>query len=231
MSALCPQKKLQEASANCEDVSGAGPLTLGTAAMNLPVSLQGIFWLTKQGYSSSLMSFGTSKDGKGLSQMDLDPRDGNQIEVRVGGDKVWSFADKASSWSLVSATDLMYEFAFKDASGKAPNNMNDAVEGQIIPYAHNLGIRLSWTVLLDFDMKKIPQDKKTKYTNSVVWGRPTSVLGVKVDSAYYDLVQIIDGNGTKLEPAYSDWLAYCKDEGAVKKTGSTPGKIWYHRYA
>jgi len=226
MAPICPQRKLKEASANCADVSGTGPLTLGTAAMNLPNSLQGLFWLTKQGDSSSLASFGTSKDGHGLSQIDLDPTDGVHIKVRVGGDGVWSFADKASSWGLVEWIDLIYEFELKDANGRAPTNLNDAVEAQIIPYARNLGIRLSWTFLLDFDMKLLRQEEKTKYKNSVVWGRPSSVFGFEVDSAYYDLVQVIDGNGTKLEPAYSDWLAYCDSA----ESGSTPGKIWYHKY-
>jgi len=230
MGALCPQSKLQEASFNCEDVSHTGPITLGTAEMNLPQSLQGIFWLTKQGDSSSLMSFATSRDGSSLSQMDLSPVDGNQLKLRVGGDKVWSFADKGKSWHLVAVTDLVYEFAFKDAHGRAPTNMEDAVEAQIIPYAHNLGIRLTWTQLLDFQMKLIAPDKKPKYNNSVIWGRPTAVAGNEVASAYYDLVQVIDGKGNKLEPAYADYVAYCKDEGATKQTGSTPGKIWYHQF-
>jgi hypothetical protein len=230
MGALCPQNKLTEGSYSCASVDHTGPLTLGTAEMNLPKSLQGIFWLTKQGDSSSLMSFATSRDGDGLSQIDLSPIDGNHLKIRVGGDKVWCFADKGKSWILVRTTDLVYEFAFKDANGRAPTNMDDAVEAQIIPYAHNLGIRLSWTQLLDFSMKKLADDKRGKYNTSVVWGRPSAVFGIEVGSAYYDLVQIIDGNGKKLEPAYSDWLAYCKDEGATPQTGSTPGKIYYHEY-
>jgi hypothetical protein len=231
MTALCPQRKLAEAASKCEDVDHTGPLTLGTEAMDLPSSLQGIFWLTKQGDSSSLMSFGTSRDGSGLSQIDLSPVDGNHLKIRVGGDKVWSFADKAKSWVLVQATDLVYEFAFKDANGRAPINMDDAVEAQIIPYAHNFGIRLSWTQLLDFSMKKLKDtEKPSKYNKSVVWGRPSSVLGFEVGSAYYDLVQVMDGNGQKLEPAYSDWLKYCKDAGDTKQTGSTPGQIWLHQY-
>lgn len=198
--------------------------------MNLPKSLQGIFWLTKQGDSSSLMSFATSRDGDGLSQIDLSPIDGNHLKIRVGGDKVWSFASKGKSWILVRTTDLVYEFAFKDANGRAPTNMDDAVEAQIIPYAHNLGIRLSWTQLLDFSMKKLADDKRGKYNTSVVWGRPSAIFGIEVGSAYYDLVQIIDGDGKKLYPAYSDWLEYCQDEGATPQTGSTPGKIHYHEY-
>ena len=39
-----------------EDVTGEGPLILGTEP--LPATMQGIFWLTKQGKSSALCSMG-----------------------------------------------------------------------------------------------------------------------------------------------------------------------------
>merc|ERR1719199_1351865 len=93
-----------------------GPISIGTAP--LPKTLRGVFWLAEQGDSSALMSFAKSNDGSGLSQgaLDANPSDGYNYKIRVGGDKVWSFHDKATSWSLVEVLDLVYKFAFDSSS-------------------------------------------------------------------------------------------------------------------
>lgn len=218
---MCPFSKMQEKTAQCATVSADGPITVGTAAMGLPSSLQGVFWLTEQGDSSALMSFGTSNDGAGLSRLDMTQGD-YQFKVRVGGDKVWSFHDKATSWGLVEATDLIYNFRMEGADGNPAQSADEIVAAQIIPSGRNLmGLALTATWLLNFRAELKEPGTHEKYTSSVVWARPSEVFGVA--GGYYDLVQVIDGEGNKLQPAFDDWVSYC----ASTETGDTPGSIWY----
>jgi len=218
---MCPFSKMQEKTAQCASISGAGPITVGTAAMGLPPVLQGVFWLTEQGDSSALMSFGTSNDGAGLSKLDLTQSD-YQFRIRVGGDKVWSFHDKAKSWGLVEAADLIYNFRMEGADGNPAQSIDEIVGAQIIPSGRNLGhLALTATWLLDFRAELKPAGTHEQYASSVVWERPSKVLGVA--GGYYDLVQVMDGEGNKLQPAFDDWVRYC----GTAETGETPGAIWY----
>lgn len=215
MSDLCPQSKMMEKTAKCELVGKDGPMRI--AGKNFPEALRGVFWLAEQGDSSALMSFAESNDGAGLSQGKLDPEpsDGYHYKIRVGGDRVWSFHDKASSWGLVEVLDLVYKFVFDDPA--------KPTVGQIIPSGENLnGFDLTATWLLNFKMTLLPKGTHQKYKNSTVWGRPSAVLGI--EGGYYDLIQVMDETGYKLEPAYSDWVEYCQDG---TQTGKTPGEIHY----
>jgi len=214
MGELCPQQKMIEKSHQCDSVGMNGPISVATAP--LPASLRGVFWLAEQGDSSALMSFAKSNDGKGLSQGELDPNanDGYQYKIRVGGDRVWSFHDKATSWGLAEVIDLVYKFQFDDAA--------NPTHAQIIPSGENLnGFDLNAPWLLDFRMTLMPKGSHDVYSNSTVWGRPSKVLGI--EGGYYDLIQVMDEHGQPLEPAFSDWRAYCKSA----ETGGTPGSIHY----
>jgi len=191
--------------------------------MGLPPSMQGVFWLTEQGDSSALMSFATSNDGDGLSTLDLNAADGYHFNIRVGGDRVWSFHDKATSWGLVEVLDLVYKFRMEGADGAPAASAEEIVAAQIIPSGENLGgFDLTATGVLNFRAELLPSGNSSRYQTSVVWARPSEIFGV--EGGYYDLVQVIDGEGNRLEPAFSDWLGYCNDE---QQTGSTPGRIWY----
>lgn len=185
--------------------------------------MQGVFWLTEQGDSSALMSFATSNDGDGLSTLDLNAADGYHFNIRVGGDRVWSFHDKATSWGLVEVLDLVYKFRMEGADGAPAASAEEIVAAQIIPSGENLGgFDLTATGVLNFRAELLPSGNSSRYQTSVVWARPSEIFGV--EGGYYDLVQVIDGEGNRLEPAFSDWLGYCNDE---QQTGSTPGRIWY----
>mmetsp|Transcript_24607 Transcript_24607/g.57305 ORF Transcript_24607/g.57305 Transcript_24607/m.57305 type:complete len:296 (-) Transcript_24607:471-1358(-) len=219
---VCPQSRMEEKWASCSAVDGSGPITVGTAAMGLPPSMQGVFWLTEQGDSSALMSFATSNDGGGLSKLDLDAPDGYHFNIRVGGDRVWSFHDKATSWGLVEVLDLVYKFRMEGAAGEQPASAEQIAAAQIIPSGENLGgFDFTATSLLNFRAELL-RGNHSRYPSSMVWARPSELFGV--EGGYYDLVQVIDGEGHRLEPAFTDWLGYCNDE---QQTGSTPGRLWY----
>jgi len=223
---VCQFSRLQEKSIQCKDVLANNALRLGDDA-SLPAQLKGIFWLQGQGDSSALTSFSRSNDGGGLNQGQLSCSSCNangdnvnheaNIKARVGGDRMWSFNDKASSWVLVEALDLVYNFHF--------DNIKDPKRCDIIPESRNLGIKLKGKVaewLLNFDMELMEEkDKPAEYKNVVMWARPSQIAGI--EGGYYELVQVIDGEGDKTA-AFDKFVAYCEDD---TKTGSTPGKMWY----
>merc|ERR1719264_593205 len=114
-----PVDELALKAADCRTTSGAGPITVGTAAMGLPLQLQGVFWLQDQGPSSSLMSFATSRDGGGWSKFNLNDPHGEHIKIKFPNDKVWSF-HSASPAKTVAFMGSKYYFKFEDKNGKPP---------------------------------------------------------------------------------------------------------------
>lgn len=224
---MCGASRYETKSHKCSEVTGEGPLS--NKWQNLPKSMQGVFWLTNQGDSSALMTFGASDDGGGLSSGVLEEGDVN-YEIRVQGDRVWSFADQASSWELVEGIDLVYKFRMDSAT--------EPTKGTIDPSSPVLGLTLGegtkW--LLRFDVELVPFGTCTEectadstctcYPNSITWARPSAILGLS--GGYYELVQVIDADGVKVQPAFDDWVAYCEDGS---KTGDSPGYMWYHQIA
>jgi len=216
---VCPWNRYETKTVRCADVTAAGPLF--AASSNLPKSLRGVFWLTQQADSSALWSFGAasgSKDGGGLNQGTLVDGDYN-IKLRVMGDRTWAFHDQAGGWNAASFLDLVYKFKF--------DNIAAPTTAQIIPESRFLGITLTWTTLLDFDMHLLSDDEKPERyrgTDVVVWGRVSSSFGQQIESAYYDLVQVIDGDGVKTA-AFDDWVAYCESD----VTGGNQGEMHYRQ--
>lgn len=203
-------------SIDVKDITGAGPLRIGIGP-GLPASLQGIFWLTLQGPSSALATFGgPSADGGGCSPGQLI---GKTCKVRVGGDRVWAFAENDSaSMKLVQALDLVYHFNFDDAV--------NPTRCQIYPEGRNLGLTLTAEWLLDFEME-LMKNGDEQFPGSVVWKRVSSVFGTEVKSKEYALVQVIDGNQQFVEPAWTKFIEYQNSSEA----GNSPGKVFYHEAA
>lgn len=223
MDHICPWENYDTQTSQCSATDANGPIRVATAADGLPPAMQGVFWLTEQGDSSALMSFAPSKDGGGLSTFTMTPSDGYHFKIRVGGDRVWSFHDQATSWELVEGLDLIYNFRMEDANGEAPSTVDDIAAAQIIPSAENInGLELDAPSVLNFRAELAPAGSHSKYNTSVVWGRPSAVFGF--EGGYYDLVQVMDGEGNNIEPAFSDWVSYCND---AAQTGDSPGAFHY----
>jgi len=209
--ALCAQDKLSEksfaVSELLKDGIYNGPLTLGTATDHLPLNMRGVFWLQGQAASSSIVSFGPSRDGDGLSVWNANSD--RQVSIRVGGDKVWSGASNGSTWELIEGIDLVYHF---EGSPKAnPTHFN------IIPEAMNLGFELSgnfaeWALSFQMDLLAV-DDARHEYPATatrpaaVQWARTSSFAGVNAGSLYYEIAQIIDGAGMPTA-AFDAWVAY-----------------------
>jgi hypothetical protein len=211
----CAQSRLAEKSHACSAVSKEGPIRVGSGP-GLPESLRGVFWLTNQADSSSLMSFAASSDGGGISQGALGAD--NTYRVRVDGDRTWSFHDKTTNYNLARSIDLVYRFSFDSAS---PTSMTIHPQGLNLPGDFTLSAE--W--LLSFTADLYPPGSHTTYKDSVVWVRESAVLGVGIDSATYDLVQVMDEHGEKIEPAFSDWQAYCESDATGEQNAGT---IFYH---
>lgn len=207
---------MKERTEKCSDALSV----MRVAGSSLPKSLQGVFWLQDQRDSSALCSFAQSNDGGKLSTGKLTNGD-YQYSIRVGGDRVWSFHDKATSWKLVEFLDLIYNFRFTNDNGQV--DLKNPTKADIIPESANLNLVLTQQWLLNFDMNLLKEDQKeAKYKDVVVWGRPSSVFGINVDSSYYELVQVIDGEGEKTD-AFDDWVNYCKSD----ETGNTKGEFHF----
>lgn len=187
-----------------------------------PVALQGLFWLTDQQDSSSLISFARSYDGGSMGQGVLSNGE-YAISIRVGGDRGWSFADApGGNFETVGLLDLVYHFRLVAGTLENPNGF------EIIPESRNLGTTLSGTFaewLLSFSMNKLSAEEATAagFGGSVVWDRISALAGQDVESARYLAVQIVDGDANPIEPAYSKWVAYMSSSEA----GNSPGKIHY----
>ena len=83
----------------------------------LPLSMQGVFWLTGQEDSSALMSFGgPSNDGGGMSTGVV--TGDRRYSVRVSGDRTWAFATNTKPIYMAGILDLIYHFILND--DKAP---------------------------------------------------------------------------------------------------------------
>jgi hypothetical protein len=187
-----------------------------------PAAQQGLFWLTKQGSSSSLASFAKSYDGGHMGQGEL--REGDYaISIRVGGDRGWAFADApGGNFETVELLDLVYHFRLESGSLENPTAF------RIIPEARNPGLTLEGSLgewLLDFSMQKMTSAEATAagFAGSIVWDRISAVGGQNIESSRYKLVQVVDGDSNPIEPAYSQWVTHQSSANA----GGTPGKIHY----
>jgi len=132
--------------------------------------------------------------------------------LSAGGDRVWAFADKGVS-NLVERLDLIYHFIFDD--NENPKHC------QIYPDARNLGVTLTWTWLLDFKLE-IAAGGDEQFPGSVIGKRHSYAFGKLINE--YALVQVINGAGERIEPAWSKFVEYQKSKAA----GETPGEIFYH---
>jgi len=216
---LCPQDmmNLHDGPTSLFASAETTPMRIGTAP--LPPQLRGVFWLQDQGDSSSLVSFAASNDGDGVSPGAI-PADGI-YRVRVRGDRTWSFADMSFNWRASGWMDLVYSFNFDDAT--------NPTEAMVYGGGGN-ALSVIWkgfTYAIDFGMElqtpeQILAGEHAKYNASVVWERPSRFLGTTLAS--YTVVQVMDEHGTKLEPAFSEWVEY---NAHPTNTGATPDTIFW----
>lgn len=179
----------------------------------LPAQLRGIFWLSNQSDSSSLVSFAKSNDGNGVSPGTI-PMDG-VYRVRVQGDRTWSFADTAFNWEASGVMDIIYSFNFDDAVN--PTSAVVYGGGGNWPSIIWKGV----TYAVEFGMELQPAGSHPRYSNSVVWERPSRFAGYELSS--YTVIQVMDEDGNAIQPAYDDWVSYNQHE----TTGDTPGTVFY----
>lgn len=212
MDELCPRDMLELKSAPTKSFGAAQmtPMRIGTAP--LPPQARGVFWLRDQGDSSSLMSFAQSNDGNGVSPGSI-PSNG-EYKIRVCGDRTWSFADESFNWEASQVMDLIYTFKFDSSS--------DPKYARVVA-GGGRAASIVWkavTLAIEFGLELV-EEEHPRYKSSVVWDRPSRIAGYELSS--YQAVQVMDEDGNKLEPAFSDWVAY----NQLEATGDTPDKIFY----
>lgn len=184
-----------------EDINGAGPMILGTAP--LPPALQGIWWVNGPSAGSSLFSFGgPNNDGNGCSPGFISGEK-NSYKVRAEGDRVVSMSDPSGLDKIVEAGDKVYDFQFDSAVNPVYARVSVLYQG--------LGFvsRDKWPELIMNSQMHLQVNGDVQYPGSVVWMRNTSIWGVNAMDAKF--VQVIDGKGKKIEPAWSKFAAFEKD--------------------
>merc|ERR1712176_320826 len=130
---------------------------------------------------------------------------GNRCTVRVCGDRVWALADHKTTTPFIEAADLVYHFVFDSAT--------DPKHCQIFPEAKSLGITLTADWILNFDMSLLEEGHK-EFPGSVVWLRTSFVFGTEAKSKEYALVQVINGKGERIEPAWGKFEEYQNSEAS-----------------
>lgn len=190
-----------------KDVGKDGPMLIGKAPM--PKALRGLFWLTNQGAAGSVLaSFGgPSNDGGGCSTGQLLDK---RYKIRCAGDRTWADANDSLGDDLY---DLMYHFVFDDAA--------NPTRAAIYPQFFRMVPALTSQDILDFEMELLPSED---FPKSVVWLRKSSLLGVEGESVRYQLVQILDEHGARIEPAFGKFV-----QEQENKQGGEPGKLWYRQ--
>merc|ERR1711862_664060 len=90
---------------------------------------------------------------------------------------------------------------------------------QTIGGVHFTGRNTIW--LANFTMQYLPEGLP-EYPGSKVWLRQTIAAGVNVGHDY-NLVQVVNGNRQKIEPAWSKFATFMN----TSEAGWTPGWMWY----
>jgi len=230
MKPLCPMSRLKTLNVKCEQFPVA--ITIGTAAMGLPTSLQGVFTsinpeashvpdklpsdVDEQGGAdgnSFIMSFAQSADGDGIGQVYPNGDDaGYQLTIRTHGDRTWSDAVPIPKQpDITKVLDLVYRFKFLTKDKKKSADPDQWAFANISPTMYTIAKGLTVPKrVMNFMMALEKKGENDQFPTSVVWNRPSTFLGMYAKSQFYQIVQVIDGEGNKLEPAYSTWVNNCK---------------------
>jgi hypothetical protein len=181
-----------------EDIDGTGPMILGTAP--LPLALRGIWWVTSPSSSSSLLlSFGgPNNDGNGCS-LGYISGGKNSYKIRAEGDRVISTSEPSGMDKIVEAGDKVYYFEFDSAESPTFGRVDIVFEGL------GAGMPSQWPQRVMSSEMHLLADGDADYPGSLVWLRNTTIWGLNPMSDT-KIVQVIDGTGRKLEPAWSKFL-------------------------
>lgn len=213
--------------ADYDPLKGNGPaLPTEDSNPNLPSNLQGIWWLTKQGKSSSLMSFANTYNGGGTGVYNVGEDGKGRISVRVAGDRSWSFNTDSFIYSLVGWADLTYHFECEYIEGLPLSSVADPESTpeinfcQIHPEGVNWWISFgSWSeFLLDFEMIWDGANDQ--------WIRTSDVFGSEVMDKRYDLKRAFDADG-KATTVASEWVNDCETNEDTGKNGN----LYYRAYS
>jgi hypothetical protein len=182
------------------DITGLGPMLVGLPP--LPENLQGVWWLTDQGKDTGLMSFGgPNDDGEGCNTGFITGAK-NTYKIRAHGDRTVAFADPTMKSAFSRRLDAVFTYQFND--DKNPTFATVAVNSITGEEAYRMTLEPTGD---------------PAYPNSKVWVRlPTSGKGQAVK-----MVQIINGQRQRIEPAFTAFSKYMASAAA----GGTPGWMFY----
>lgn len=221
---LGPKTPLHTFNLTEANLSGS-PLPILPATSPLPSALRGIFWLSAQGDSSALLTF-AKNDGEDCRWCNTGKLIGNGYRIRVQGNCNWAFAAHEGFWTSGYAyarnMRLIYDWIFDD-----PENPTFAHIGPVVrALPFNLGAavaKLRWLVHFEMRLESPGTAAELGYPGSVVWRRRTYLLA-SISTFPYHLVQVVDEDGNRIQPAWDQFVEYQQSAEA----GDTPGLIYHH---
>lgn len=196
---------------------------------NVPEQMRGLWWTD---YNNGLTSFLHNTD----TQVVASPEGGAALQstTKVWGQNVWSW-DSDTLYKIVKGTHLAYEFKFFDTCPASASTCEDNQADQykwadITPHFTGPQWRVP-TWLTHFTMRPAthcrncaqnPQSQVTivgaadarddgpnsnRCIQDTCWRRETAVGASNGPSVWdYDLIKVIDAQGEKIEPHYTNWV-------------------------
>mmetsp|Transcript_78295 Transcript_78295/g.203493 ORF Transcript_78295/g.203493 Transcript_78295/m.203493 type:complete len:138 (-) Transcript_78295:61-474(-) len=129
--------------------------------------------------------------------------------IRAKGDGVWAFRHLTAAVMAQLNIDLWYHFVLQEGTVDAPTNFE--LYAEVDGPAGRVKVKRGWSM----ELRSSEYAKQQGYQGSVVWRRIGSDLGD------YDLVQVVDGEGNPVQPAFDQWRKDCETDG------ESPGEIHY----
>jgi len=222
--ALGPTAPLHAFNLTEADAANASlPLPPGRAP--LPKSLRGVFWLGGQKDRSALLTF-AKNDGTDCKWCSTGKLIGNGYRIRPLGSCSWAFANVEGFWnpgySWASNMMLVYDWFFDDPVNPTFAHMGPVV-GALPWNSGGLLAKQRWWLSFDMALQSAEQAEEKGYNGSVFWSRSTYLFKAWRFS-HYDLVQVVDEDGNRIEPAWSKFVAYQESASA----GKSPGILYHH---
>jgi len=198
-----------------------------------PPQLQGVFW-TQQEFTpdeldffglvprSLLASFAKTRHGGGVQTGELrTDSNGYEYVVRPVGDHTWSTNEKAPNVYL-SGGDVLYLFDLVDGTLDDPLHFNIVPNIKLWFDCLRFSLGRAASPLFRFEQILITDPEsphRKRYPGSVVWLRRNLFFGISTEQQEYLNVQIVDGEGNTIEPA---WSEFQREVPVTKFTGLVP---------
>jgi len=176
-----------------------------------PKTMEGIFWLNYDEFFAEVTSFAFTPERGGLNPGRLKNRP-YPLRQRVLGDRQWAqigFGPEIQF--LVDLFDVKFNYELLEGTLKFPIKFRIIFDLAIPGTCFRFQLKDCFEELLNLEitLQNTPREgdqwpDHPDYPDSVVWLRTTTTLGNTGPG--YEAIQIVNGMGMELQPAYDDFI-------------------------